>query len=242
VPAEPTILPVALVPEETPIDDLVAVGLMNRPELAESRALVEAALYRWRQARLGPVIPRLDLAYLGGTFGGGIDETVATFGARGDGMVQLTWTARNLFAGNVADTAARRSQYNQANLHVLEIESQVAAEVTAAVKDSRGRRRSLADAARAVTEAYETWRIFKQQTYEMTNPRNRKNTVDTLEPLIAEQALEQARLQYLDAVIGYNRAQFRLYTALGQPSLEALPKATCLPLSLPVLPPANGKP
>ena len=38
--------------------------------------------------------------------------------------------------------------------------------------------------------------------------------IEVLQPI---QALAQARADYLDAVLAYNRAQFRLYRALGQP-------------------------
>ena len=42
VPAEPTVVPVTLVPDASSADDLVAIGLATRPELAESRELVGA--------------------------------------------------------------------------------------------------------------------------------------------------------------------------------------------------------
>jgi outer membrane protein TolC len=59
---------------------------------------------------------------------------------------------------------------------------------------------------------------------------------DALEPLTAEQALAQARSQYLDAVIEYNRAQFRLFTAMGQPPAEALPGAVAEKVKVSVVP------
>ena len=40
--------------------------------------------------------------------------------------------------------------------------------------------------------------------------------IEVLQPI---QALAQARADYLDAVLAYNRAQFRLFRALGQPPL-----------------------
>ena len=46
---------------------------------------------------------------------------------------------------------------------------------------------------------------------------------DALEPLTAIQMLNQARTQYLNQVIDFNRAQFRLFWALGQPAGCALP-------------------
>jgi hypothetical protein len=48
--------------------------------------------------------------------------------------------------------------------------------------------------------------------------------------------LAQARTQYLNEVIEYNRVQFRLFTALGQPPQDALPNARPQPQKLPVLP------
>jgi hypothetical protein len=41
-------------------------------------------------------------------------------------------------------------------------------------------------------------------------------------------------------VIEYDRAQFRLYWALGQPPETALPKAAAVPAQVPVLPPAGA--
>jgi outer membrane protein TolC len=61
---------------------------------------------------------------------------------------------------------------------------------------------------------------------------------DALEPYLAIQALNQARVQYLGAVVEYNRAQFRLYAALGQPPTCALPDATPQPLEVPAMPAA----
>ena len=62
-----------------------------------------------------------------------------------------------------------------------------------------------------------------------------------------------ARQHYLAAVIDYNRSQFRLYWAMGQPSLGALAKMPPQALTTPVSPeayrplkevplPRNGKP
>ena len=47
----------------------------------------------------------------------------------------------------------------------------------------------------------------------------------------------QARAQYLNAVLDYNRAQFRLYRAIGQPPLESLCGARPHSVEVPVVPP-----
>ena len=234
-PADPAIVPIALVPATIPLDELVALGLMNRPELAESRTLVAAALARWRQARVGPFLPRLEVTYYAGTFGGGTHEEMDNFGSRGDGTVQAIWELRNLGVGDLARARERRAQYNEANFHVIEVQAQVGAEVAAAAKLARSRERALANAQTAVREAAETWRRLDAASFGLANPREK--LLSTLEPLIAVQTLSQARLQYLTQVIEYNKAQFRLYTAMGQPSIQALAEAVPLAVQTPVVPP-----
>jgi outer membrane protein TolC len=232
-PADPAVVPLTLVPTRGSLDDLIAEGLLNRPELAESRELVAAALARWRQARVGPLVPRLDAVYFGGDFGGGQNSHMGNFGGRGDGLVQVTWELHNFLAGDLARARERRAQVNVANLHVVEVEAQVAAEVTGAAKVARKRLQTLQSAQTAVIEALETWRRLEEASRQLLQGGK---LVDTLEPFIAVQALNQARSQYLLEVIEYNRTQFRLYTAMGQPSADALPKAAAEPLKVPALP------
>ncbi len=234
-PADPAVLPITLIDASVELDTLVATGLLNRPELAESRALVAAALARWRQARVTPLVPRLEVSYLAGEFGGGTHDEIDHWGGRGDGAAQAIWELHNLGAGDLARARANRSQYNQANLHVQEVQAQVAAEVTAAAKLVRHRERTLASAQEALRQAEETWRRLYLVAVKQLDPRER-NLLSTLEPIIAIRDLVQARAQYLTQVIEYNKAQFRLYVALGQPPAEALPQAVSVPVSVPVAP------
>src|SRR5439155_17008976 len=102
--AEATVVPISLVPPSISLDQLVSTGLGNRPELAESQSLVMAAQARYRQARLDPLIPKLEVSYFGGTFGGGINSEMKNFSGRSDGTAQAVWELRNLGAGNIAQT------------------------------------------------------------------------------------------------------------------------------------------
>ncbi len=235
-PADPAVVPILLVPVDGSLDDLVAVGVMNRPELAESRELVAAAVARWRQARTSPLIPRLDVLYFGGDFGGGVNDKLSNFSGRGDGLAQVTWALHNFGAGDIARVRERRAQLNETNLRVVELEAQVAAEVVAAAKLARQHQRTFKDAQAAVIEAVETWRRLEVASREVISEKDKIRGVDSLEPFIAVQTLAQARTQYLNEVIEYNRAQFRLFTALGQPPQDALPKAKPEPQKLPALP------
>jgi outer membrane protein TolC len=234
-PNDPAIVPITLVSETTSLDELTALGLMNRPELAEGRAQVAAALARWRQARTGPFLPRLEVDYIAGEFGGGTHDETQRFGGRGDGLAQAVWTLHNFGAGDVAFARARRSQYSQTNLHLVELEAQVAAEVTAAAKRARARRRALDHAQQAVQDAEKAWQQVLNFTLQAAFRKVRQ--FEALELLIAERDLDQARRQYLTEVIEYNRAQFQLYWALGQPPMESLAQSTSVPVKTPVLPP-----
>jgi outer membrane protein TolC len=233
-PADPALVPITLVPTDGPLDDLLATGLLNRPELAESRALVAAALAYWRQAKVAPFVPRIDFMYSAGEFGGGIHDDTERFSSRGDGQAQAIWELHNLGAGDVARARERRSRYNQATLHVTEVQAQVAAEIAAAAKRVRTRERAVANAQNAVRQAEETWTRLYGGAFGM-NIRERR--YDPLEPLLAVQQVAAARSQYVQEIVEYNKAQFRLYTAMGQPPLEALPGATALPLEVSPTPP-----
>jgi outer membrane protein TolC len=236
-PADPAAVPVTLVPD-MPLPDLVAMAAAYRPELAANRALAAAAGERLRQAQLAPFIPRLELSYSGGTFGGGRNSDLSNFKGRGDGTAAATWEFRNLGLGNIALARERGAQVNAASAHVIEVQAQVSAEVAADAKVSAFRLRTLGVAQDAVRQAIEMYRRLEASSFGMTGP---KAQYDALEPLLAIQALNQARLQYLTEVIEYNRAQFRLYTALGQPPLCALPGAA-VPVDVPANPDTGPAP
>ena len=125
--------------------------------------------------------------------------------------------------GNVAIAREREAQLTGASARIVEVQAQVSAEVVAAAKVARYRLQTLDVSQQAVRQAIEMYRRLEASSFGMAGNRGQ---YDALEPLLAIQALNQARLQYLAEVIEYNRAQFRLYTAMGQPPLCALPGVT----------------
>ena len=217
LPGDQTVVPIVLSPTDCPIDELIAVALMNRPELAESRALIAAALERWKQAKYRPLFPILQASYGGGTFVGGTTAP-NTAGGRDDVMATMSWELKNFGLGDLFASRERRAQYNQANFHALEVQSMVGAQVAAAVKIVRQREKAVQEAQTAVRSAEEMWRKLEKIAFGIGLPARQ---YDPLEPLLAEQALLQARTLYLDNVIEYNRNQFRLYWAMGQPPAAA---------------------
>ena len=233
-PADEAVLPITLVPDAGCLDDLIGVGLMNRPELAADRALVAAALATWRGARWRPLIPTLQLAYYGGSYAGGTPDLNSTSG-RDDVYAQAVWELRNGGLRDLFEARETRSAYREANFRVAETSAQVAAEVTTAAKLTQARFATLADAQEGVRQAELTWQRLLKSTFGLGGEKGM--TYQPLEALIAEQQLNQARLQYLDEVVGYDRQQFRLYWALGQPPETSMPCAKARPVETPVLPP-----
>jgi outer membrane protein TolC len=233
-PADPTLLPVTLIAEDGPLDELVTWAIANRPEMAESRSLAGASAARLRQARLGPLMPHFEVGYSAGTFGGGQQSSMEDFAGRGDAALSAYWELHHFGLGNRAEVRQRRAQLGAASSHVIEVQTQVADEVVQAAQIARARREALGGAEAAVRDAVETFRRLDVIAFGMTG---RHRELDSLEPLLAIQLLAQARYQYLAAIIDYNRAQFQLYTAVGQPSLEALRKACIVPVDSPLPPP-----
>jgi outer membrane protein TolC len=232
LPADQSVVPIALVPTEGPLDDLVATALMQRPELAEDRALIAQALVRWRQARYAPLIPTLQAFYWGGSFIGG-NPKLNTAGGREDVTAQLGWEFKNAGLGNLYEARERRAEYSVTQLRLVETQARVGAEVVGAAKIVRSRERTLQSAQVAVVNAEELWRKMRELAFGIAG---KLREFDPLQPLLAVRALREARLQYLAEVIEYNRSQFRLYWAMGQPPECALPAAQALPLTTAVLP------
>jgi outer membrane protein TolC len=160
------------------------------------------------------------VSYVGGTFGGGRNDDLSNFGGRGDGTASATWEFKNLGLGNIAIAREREAQLTGAYARIVEVQAQVSAEVVAAAKVARYRLLTMETSQQAVRQAIEMFRRLEASSFGMAGNRG---LYDALEPLLAIQALNQARSQYLAEVIEFNRAQFRLYTALGQPPLCALP-------------------
>jgi outer membrane protein TolC len=212
-PVEPAEAIVRLIPDDVPIDDLIVEGLRRRPELAQSQDLVEAALLRWKQAKLRPWVPSVSFGYAGGGFGGGQGAFFGNFGARGDAMASLFWELQNLGITDLAAMHRTQAQHRTAQLELIQVEARVAAEVSAAYESRAAASRQIAESRETVTEAVESLRLNMINMQQGAGLPRATRPIEVLQPI---QALAQARLDYLDSVLSYNRAQFRLQRAVGQ--------------------------
>jgi outer membrane protein TolC len=154
-----------------------------------------------------------------GVFGGGINSTVSNFSARSDTDVQVLWQLDNLGLGNWARVKERRAEKQIALLELFRTQDRIAAQVVQAYAEAQAARAQLADAETEVAEAIEAANK-NVEGLGQTKPAGRLNVlvVRPQEAVAALQALAQAYTDYYGAVADYDRAQFRLYRALGQPA------------------------
>jgi outer membrane protein TolC len=247
-PAEPPQLRVDLIDLNLPVDELVVLGLTNRPELASRQAQVQATLTLLRQERLRPLIPSVLLrgfstpvtGTLGaGYFGGGVNSSFGNGGLRSDFDVQLLWQLDNLGFGNRGRVHQREAENRLAVVDLLRLQDRVAAEVVQAYTQSRlaARRVEVAErGARAARKSADKNLIALGQT------KGAGGQVALLirpqEAVAAVQALAQAYADYYGAVADANRAQFRLYRALGRPA-SCLVQEQHIPTLVPTSPAAE---
>ena len=215
-----------LVSSECALDDLVRCGLMNRPELASQRALVQATLELLRQEQLRPLLPSVvlcgtgpDGALTGGVFGGGTNGSLNTWGGQSEFDVGLVWTLRNLGLGNRALVRGREADRQKALIELFDLQDRVADEVVRAQAQAQGARAEIGEAEKAVREAEITFTGTLNGLLQIRGAGNFLQPVSRPQEAVAAlQQLNGAYNKYFGAVTDYNRAQFELYHALGYPS------------------------
>src|SRR5262249_1064966 len=103
---------------------------------------------------------------------------------------------------------------NTATVEKIKIETQVAADVVGAYETRRAASRQITEAAETVTEALESLRLNFISIRQGAELPHATRPIEVLQPI---QPLAQPRTDYLDSVLLYNRAQFRLNRAIGRP-------------------------
>jgi outer membrane protein TolC len=222
-PTDAVVVPQPLVPDPMPVSELIAVGLLNRPELAAQRAAIEAALLTLDGARVLPFSPTTLVGFSGGAFGGGSNLVRPIFsglGGRTDLDAIIFWTIQNLGVGNIALIRMASAQLRVANFQQLEILNRVRAEVAEAYARSHARYAQIGVYEAAVRSGYLAYHQDLERTTAMGAARPRD--VLPIELLNSFDLLANARVEYVDAIVDYNRAQFAMYVALGQPPANSL--------------------
>lgn len=213
LPAEGQLAPIELVHEQLDVQDLVATALAARPEMAEHQALVQARIEQMRQEHWRPWLPNVQVGASGGVFGGGERSTFRNTGGRSDVDVLAVWELKNLGRGNVLANRERSSQVAQAELGVQQMQDKIIAEVIFAAADVASYQRQV-DAARAGLGS-------ANLSFQSNLDRIRDAVGLPIELIQAIRARTDSQNAYSRAISDFNRAQYRLYHAIGQTAIAA---------------------
>jgi outer membrane protein TolC len=212
-PVEPSECIIRLIPDDIPLDALLDQGFQGRPELVSAQQLVDAAFIRRKQARMRPFVPSIFATYAGGGLGGGAGSFFGNFGARGDTEIGLFWELQNLGFTDFALMRQRAAELDIANLAKYRTMTQVGADITASYEFRQAAARQIEDARETLVEALDSLQLNFLNIRQGAELPRATRPIEVLQPI---QALAQARLDYLDSVLDYNRGQFRLKRAIGQ--------------------------
>ena len=188
---------------------------------------------------MAPLLPRVQADFIGGGLSGGRGNDFSPLQSQYNAGVALVWNVEAFGLGNAAQVRGREAGYDAALYRLREVEALVASQVVEAAEMSGARYEALEPAQEAVRQALEMYRKFRDVSFAMVGPKGQLQ-FDALETLTAVQALNQARAQYLQQVVEFNRSQFRLYAAIGQPAVCGVDAAEPRPLAVPVVPQAPG--
>jgi outer membrane protein TolC len=209
VPLEPAIAPVELVPLDAPLQTLLPTGLQRRPELSEAQNLVGEAVHRMAMEKMSPWLPNVLMGTSYAAFGGGEGSQINNTAGRFDLDAITYWQVRGLGVGEYAARKEARAQYDQTRMQQIRVMNLVSREIVEAHAQVLARHRQIGIAEQAVKRATDS--------FERNWLRVRDLEGLPIETLQSIQALDQARREYLRALVHYNTAQFRLQRALGWP-------------------------
>jgi outer membrane protein TolC len=213
------------------LEDLARFALNNRPDLAENRFLVDAAIARLRLAKVRPWLPNFATTYFAGDFGGGPNQEtfagktfmgktgrIEKFRHRQDWDASIFWRLNNLGFGNVAEIREQRALYDQANFRALQTADRVVAQVVQAIEfvEYTAERVKILQAGLFDAQGRPNGPVY--QNVERNLRRLALGQARPLETLDSVRSLNDIREAYANALTDYERARFRLLIALGMPA------------------------
>jgi hypothetical protein len=229
-PLERDHLQITLIDPSRDIDELTSIAILNRPELASQKSMIEAAEVRIRREKLRPFLPYLLLTgwqspggmrMQAGVFGTGRGHDLNNWSLRDDVSMQLIWQLEGFGLGNLARVKQQRGEESEQIVKMYVLQDTIAEEVIEAQAKVQAASVRVMQTERALREAI----IAYDGNYEgLTQTRRFGNVlVQVYRPQEAVKALQSLMTAYQDyfkTVAEYNRAQFALFHALGYPAFE----------------------
>ena len=212
------LVPLTLVPIETPQQELLQVAIRQRPDIAARTAAIGEAEAHFKQEVARPLLPTLWLGFSSGAFGGGSNlnpPLVGNFASRSDFDVDLYWTLMNFGAGNLAVMKQRRAQIGQAIGERARTINRARDEVSASLAQARAAQNEIDVARRelATSELSSKAELDRTRFQGGDKPRD----VLPIELLNSLDLLAAARVNLIRALVNYDQSQYRLWVSLGSP-------------------------
>jgi len=207
VPLDTGLVSLTLSPTNAAMDELVLQAMQNRPELKRSQAVLTATRDDKNGAVYGPLIPSVGAQVFGGGLGGGQDGRPDTFDGMADYTVSLSWQIGpdGLFdSGRIKASKARLAASQLA-------ESKLKDAITSQVVDALVAVNSTTIQIQLAEQNLNT----ASEALRLTQQRKQSGVGIVLEDIQAQQALTQARSDYVTALAEYNKAQYALRRAIG---------------------------
>jgi outer membrane protein TolC len=215
VPQDTGIMPLTLFSTNATIDELVGQALKTRPELKQSQAFLAAARAVKDGAVYGPMVPAVGAQAFGGALGGGADGGAQNFGAEGDYTLGVSW---RIGPGGLFDSArinAGKARLAGVRLADAKLRDTIVGQVVASLVQVQSAAAQVSLAERQMVTSTETLRLTAQ--------RKQFGVGIVLEVIQSQQALTQARADYVTALADFNKAQYALNHATGGQAEFATP-------------------
>lgn len=230
VPLEQDHLQITLIDPSRSLDDLMPIGLTNRPELASQQAVIQAALVRIRQEKMRPLLPAIliqgwqtpgGMPTEAGIFGTGNGGKLNLWSFRDDISTQLAWQLNSFGFGNLALVKKRRGEQSLATAELFHIQDAVVSEITQAQAKLQSAAARVFQAERSLQTGLVT---FRANLEGLGQTKRFENVLDVIykpqEAVYALRLLKLAFDEYFTTVAEYNIAQFEMFHALGYPARE----------------------
>ena len=201
--AERVAIPIKLVGDNEKLLDLVKKAVSQRPELKEAYALISGLEDEYKGTVWGPLIP----SFRAEAGAGGLGHVPDDLSSREDYKFSLGW---KIGPGGLFDMGRKhliKSKYESQRIHQAKLIQKIEEDVRVAYTQVQAKAEQMKIAEGGVADATESLKLNQE--------RQKMGIGIPLEVLQAEDALTQARLDHLSAIIQYNKSQYILFTRIG---------------------------
>jgi outer membrane protein TolC len=208
VPLDRELIPFTLVDAGASVHDLVSKALADGPGVRELEGLLNLVQSSQDKAQgPGRFIPIFELRMAEGAFGAGPGDSLA-WDNRFDITLQAKWNLTNLATACERRRLAQ-SRIQQVHLSYANLRSQLSLGIQEAYEESASTREQIVLARKQIERAEESYKLSWSRLVNLIMGSSPS------EVLLSAQAVAGARVNYLNALRDYNRAQLRLLVLTG---------------------------